>query len=81
MAEKKRKAIFKRAGDSITIGGQRFDASNITPEKVDALIAINPEYAEHFELLETDHDISKDDNEVEEPKAKKETKPSRTAAE
>lgn len=75
---KKRTVIFKNAGDSITIGGQRFDASNITPEKYDALIAINAAYADHFQVVETDPDISRDDNES---LPDKKTKPSRTAAE
>jgi hypothetical protein len=74
---KKRKVKFKNAGDSITIGGQRFDASNITPEKVDALIAINAEYGDHFEFVETEHDTSKDDVIDGQEKLEKKPKPAR----
>lgn len=58
MADKKRKVIFKRPGDSLTIGGQTFNAGNITAEIYDALKAINAGYAEYFEVVETEYDKS-----------------------
>lgn len=40
---------FKVPGQSITIGGQRIDQNNITPEIYDGLIQANPQMAEIFE--------------------------------
>lgn len=53
---------FKQPSGSITIGGQRFDNSNITPERYDALVAINEGHKELFEVTDE-----------EEPGAKKPT--------
>lgn len=43
---------FKKPGDSITIGGQRFDQSNITPELHKGLVEAYPHLADHFEEIE-----------------------------
>lgn len=73
----KRTATFKTPGDSITIGGQRFHAGNITPEIVDALVALNPDHADHFEVVEAKDDESKADGD-EAPAGKKKA-PTRSA--
>ena len=49
---------FKKAGDSLTLGNQRFDDGNITPAIYDALVAMDEKNADHFEVLDPE---SKDD--------------------
>lgn len=43
---------FKKPGESITIGSQRFDQNNITPEVHKALVEMNPALAELFEEID-----------------------------
>lgn len=56
--DKIRKVTFKEPGTAITIGGQRFDANNITPARYDALVGINPEYKKLFDVHEVEPDKS-----------------------
>ena len=48
---------FKKPGDSITIGSQRFDQNNITPEIHKGLVEAFPHLADQFEEIEREFKI------------------------
>lgn len=47
-----RTITFKRADDSINIGGQVIRQHNITPELYDYLVSVSPAHADHFDVVE-----------------------------
>lgn len=47
-----RQIRFKNPGDSLVIGSQKFTSENVTPVVYDALVDIDPDYANHFEVYD-----------------------------
>lgn len=47
-----KKIKFKRADDTINVGGQQISQHNITEELYDYLVKIAPSHADHFEVID-----------------------------
>lgn len=69
---------FKNPGDSINVGGQHFNAGNMTPERYDALLTIEPKLADHFDVGDSEDEKPADE---EKPAATKRLKLSEKPAE
>lgn len=58
---------FKRPDDSLIVGGQTFNQSNITPARYDELLAIAPGFADHFDVIEEEKKKADDKPKAEKP--------------